>query len=248
MLPTDSPRQRKSLSNKDSIGSASENEPDDLFQDFTTHVQYLGKIELRTPGLTEIMDTVGSTYTRAKPYLKSMDKSILIFNKDGIHIKVEPHSSHSSTSRSSNNVTTLPDSLLNNTDSESIYKPRRILYCAVDRTHQKVFFFNYQYGPRAENIHLHMIVCKTHKDAKELAKRCSQLFKRIQIEMHKKDKEKREDHIQSVQKIMTRSHQNITSSSTSSTTGSKEGSCSGTYGSGGSAGDWVQDRVELSMA
>ena len=119
----------------------------------------------------------------------------------------------------------------------------------MDKTHQKVFFFNYQFAHRADNIHLHMVVCKTHKDAKELAKRCSQLFKLIQIELHKRDKEKREDHIQGVLRIKDRSSQNITSSSTSSTTGgSKEGSCSGTYGSGGSAGEWVQDRVELSMA
>ena len=129
-------------------------------------------------------------------------------------------------------------------EPECLFKARRILYCAVDKTHPKVFFFNYQYGLRAENIQLNMVVCKTTKESKELAKRLSLLFKRIQIEQHKRDKEKREDHIQNVQRVRTRSNQNITSSSTN---GSKEGSCSGHYGSGGSASEWIQG-LQLSMA
>lgn len=215
--------------------------------EFTANVTYLEKVELRNPGLPEIMETVGNVYTQAKPSLKSMGRSILTLNTDGIHIKPDiHHHGGSSSTKSLNNVYNMTDTLKQDLTAETdcLFKARRILYCGVDKTHPKVFFFNYQYGLRAENIQLNMVICKTTKDSKELAKRLSQLFKRIQIEQHKRDKEKREDHIQNVQRVRTRSNQNITSSSTN---GSKEGSCSGTYGSGGSASEWAPG-LQLSMA
>ncbi|XP_066916759.1 uncharacterized protein [Clytia hemisphaerica] len=246
---TDSPRQRKSVVTKEQSGLVSDSDPDFGFHEFTMDVIHLEPIRLRNPGLTDMMETVGTAYTKAKPKLKTMCKCTLNLNTDGINIKQDDHTGSSTvpsrnTSHDGDGITPATA-----TDLECLYKVRRMLYCAVDKTHQKVFFFNYQYGSRAENVDLHMIVCKNPKDAKELAKRVSQLFKKIQIEQHKRDKEKREDHIQSVHRIRTRSNQNITSSSASSTTGSKDGSCSGTYGSKGSAGEWsVQDRIQLSMA
>ena len=245
---TGSPRQRKSISHTETHSSTLETE-DTTIHEFTSNVIYLGKVELRNPGLAEIMETVGNVYTKAKPSLKSMERSILTLNTDGIHIKPDDshhhHRHHSSTStKSLNSIHNLPDTVKHDLiETECLFKARRILYCGVDKTHPKVFFFNYQYGLRAENIQLNMVVCKTTKDSKELAKRLSQLFKRIQIEQHKRDKEKREDHIQNVQRVRTRSNHNITSSAN----GSKEGSCSGTYGSGGSASEWVQG-LQLSMA
>lgn len=222
--------------------------------EFTSNVIYLGKVELRNPGLSEMMETVGNIYTKAKPSFKNMERSILTLNSDGIHIRTDTGNHHhhhhhsSSSSKSLNSVHNLSssDTMRHHdlNEPECLFKARRILYCAVDKTHPKVFFFNYQYGLRAENIQLNMVVCKTTKESKELAKRLSLLFKRIQIEQHKRDKEKREDHIQNVQRVRTRSNQNITSSSTN---GSKEGSCSGHYGSGGSASEWIQG-LQLSMA
>lgn len=229
----DSPRQKKSLGLRESTGSTSDVEEEPL-RELNVMVQYLGKLELRKPGYSDICETVNSTYTRAKPYLKSMDKSTLIFNQDGITIKHEPLRKNSTPHEY------LDGSRMSIPETETLYKARRILYCAVDKTHQRVFFFNYQYGSRAENVHMHVIVCKKDRDAKELAKRCSLLFKKIQKDLHKKDKERREDHVNGLQQIRTKSSQSLQSP----TSGSKESSCSGTCGSG----EWMQERIGLSMA
>eukprot|EP00794_Sanderia_malayensis_P003568 gene3568-4072_t len=135
-------------------------------------LQYLGFVEIKSPGLDEICENVDKMYTQAKPFLKNLEKTTLNIVKDGIDIG--PKS----------------DADLNS----KLYKFRRILYCGVDKKHRRVFSFNYQYGSRAENIHLHVIVCRTKEDAKNLAKRLGDIFKDISVEMHRKEKEDKRKH------------------------------------------------------
>jgi len=140
-------------------------------------VQYLGFIEIKLPGLDEICENVDKMYAQAKPFLKSYEKTSLVTAKEGIEIGPKH------------------DEL-----GKHFFKYRRILYCGVDKQHRRVFSFNYQYGSRAENIHLHVIVCKTKEDAKHLAKRLGEIFKDISSELHKKEKEDKRRHSENLSK------------------------------------------------
>lgn len=134
--------------------------------------QYLGFVEIKSPGLDEICENVDKMYTQAKPFLKTLEKATLRIVDEGIEIGPKT-----------------------DTDADSkLYKFRRILYCGVDKLHRRVFSFNYQYGSRAENIHLHVIVCRTKEDAKNLAKKLGDIFRDISVEMHRKEKEDKRKH------------------------------------------------------
>ncbi len=142
-------------------------------QEHTTFIaQYLGFVEIKSPGLDEICENVDKMYTQAKPFMKTLEKATLKIVQDGIEIG--PKS----------------DAEINS----KLYKFRRILYCGVDKQHRRVFSFNYQYGSRAENIHLHVIVCRTKEDAKHLAKRLGDIFRDISVELHRKEKEDKRKH------------------------------------------------------
>ena len=140
-------------------------------------VQYLGFVEIKLPGLDEICENVDKMYTQAKPFLKSYEKTALRIAKEGIEIGPK-----------------------NEDVGKHFFKYRRILYCGVDKKHRRVFSYNYQYGSRAENIHLHVIICKTKEDAKHLAKLLGEIFKDISSELHKKEKENKRRHSESLSK------------------------------------------------
>ena len=140
-------------------------------------VQYLGFVEIKLPGLDEICENVDKMYAQAKPFMKSYEKTSLVTAKDGIEIGPR-----------------------NEELGKHFFKYRRILYCGVDKQHRRVFSFNYQYGSRAENIHLHVIVCKTKEDAKHLAKRLGEIFRDISSELHKKEKEDKRRHSENLSK------------------------------------------------
>ena len=136
-------------------------------------VHYLGHVSLKLPGLNEICENVEKMYSEAKSTLKTAEKGILTITREGVEIK---------------------QNLKSDGPSCCLYKNRRILYCGVDKKHQKIFSFNYQYGSRAENIHLHVVVCKNKEDAKTIAKRLSEIFRELSAEQHKKEKEDKKRH------------------------------------------------------
>lgn len=186
--------------------------------EYTSFVaQYLGFVEIKLPGLDEICENVDRIYTQAKPFLKTCEKTTLRITKEGIEIgpKTEEMGKH-------------------------FFKYRRILYCGVDRQHRRVFSFNYQYGYRAENIHLHVIVCKTKEDAKHLAKKLGEIFKDISSELHKKEKEDKRRHSENLSKSRgsSRSEPNVSRRLTKSdSTCSSEAEVTSPQ-SGGSDGLW----------
>ncbi|XP_012553967.1 low density lipoprotein receptor adapter protein 1 [Hydra vulgaris] len=182
-------------------------------------LQYLGFAELKAPGLPEICVKVNNMYLAAKPSLKTFDKTQVTLSRAGITLK-------------------------QNNENEYIYKPRRIIYCGVDKQHQRVFSFNYQYGLRAENIHLHVLVCKTKEDARMIAKYLGQVFKIISKDEHEKDKKDKQMHSEGLTKFKTRSTQNINhntnnyypKSQIKDGSASKENSCE--KGACGSDSEW----------
>lgn len=235
-----SPRPKKTYADYQHPSSSNSDIEEELVQT-NYSVQYLGHVELKSPGLNEIIETVNKMYHHAKPYLKSLEKSLLTLNRDGITIK-----QYGVPRRDVEEEESL--------ESEILYKPRRILYCGVDKQHQRVFSFNYQFGARAENIQLHVLVCKTKDDARHVAKYLAQLFKRISTDMHRKEKEDKKQHQEGLTKLKARSNQNIHTYAnitypTRRSMGSKDGSCSGgTCGSGEWMAEKERERIELSMA
>ena len=183
-------------------------------------LQYLGFAELKAPGLPEICVKVNNMYLAAKPSLKTLDKTQVTLSRAGITLK-------------------------QNNENEYIYKPRRIIYCGVDKQHQRVFSFNYQYGSRAENIHLHVLVCKTKDDARLIAKYLGQVFKIVSKDEHEKDKKDKQMHSEGLTKFKTRSTQNINQQNTNNYypksqlkegSAGKENSCD--KGACGSVAEW----------
>ena len=180
-------------------------------------VQYLGFVDIKLPGLDEICENVDKMYTQAKPFLKTYEKTTLRSAKEGLEIGPK-----------------------NEEVGKHFFKYRRILYCGVDKQHRRVFSFNYQYGSRAENIHLHVIVCKTKEDAKNLAKMLSEIFKDISSELHKKEKEDKRKHSETLSRSRgsSRSEPNVNrrlTKSESTCSSEAEGS---PRPSGGSDGIW----------
>lgn len=179
--------------------------------------QYLGFVEIKLPGLDEICENVDKMYNQAKPFLKTYDKTTLRITKEGIEIGPK-----------------------NEELGRHFFKYRRILYCGVDRQHRRIFSFNYQYGNRAENIHLHVIVCKTKEDAKHLAKKLGEIFRDISSEQHKKEKEDKRRHSENLSRSRgsSRSEPNVSRRLTKSdSTCSSETEVSSPP-SGGSDGIW----------
>eukprot|EP00112_Aurelia_sp_Birch-Aquarium-sp1_P008813 Seg1981.2 transcript_id=Seg1981.2/GoldUCD/mRNA.D3Y31 product="Low density lipoprotein receptor adapter protein 1" protein_id=Seg1981.2/GoldUCD/D3Y31 len=184
--------------------------------------QYLGFVEIKSPGLDEICENVDKMYTQAKPFMKTLEKTTLKINKEGIEIGPK------------------------NEEIESkLFKFRRILYCGVDKQHRRVFSFNYQYGSRAENIHLHVIVCKTKEDAKNLAKKLAEIFREISIELHKKEKEDKRRHSENLSRSRgssksepNMSNRLVKSDSNYSSSGASEVGSPGSPPSCGSDGMW----------
>ena len=236
-------------SNESKLLSSSSSDFEDDIQGMEILVHYLGYVEVKSPGFNEICDTVNKMYQRAKPYIKSLDKSLLALNRDGIRIKQDI------ASIKKDDVIDSTEGAHRPLEIENIYKPRRVLYCGVDKQHQRVFSFNYQFGARSENIHLHVVVCKTKDDARSVAKYLAQLFRRISKEVHQREKEDKQKHSEGLNKLKTKSNQSIhtyqnlsypANSPSVTSIDSNESSCSGTCGSG----EWLPDRIisQLSMA
>ena len=180
-------------------------------------VQYLGFVEIKLPGLDEICENVDKMYTQSKPFLKTYEKTALRLGKEGIEIGPK-----------------------NEEVGKQFFKYRRILYCGVDKQHRRIFSFNYQYGSRAENIHLHVIVCKTKEDAKHIAKMLGEIFRDISSELHKREKEDKRRHSENLSKSRgsSRSEPNVSRRLTKSdSTCSSEAEVSSPQ-SGGSDGIW----------
>ena len=202
--------------NENHQSASNGNVPTHQSENTTFVAQYLGFVQIKSPGLDEICENVDKMYTRAKQ-AKSFEKTILRFMKEGIEMGPK-----------SEDV------------GKQFFKFRRILYCGVDKQHRRVFSFNYQYGSRAENIHLHVVVCKTKEDAKNLAKKLAEIFKDISIELHKREKEDKRRHSESLSRSRgtSRSEPNVSRRLTKSDSTCSSDPDPGSPQSGGSDGIW----------
>jgi len=211
------------------------------------NVQYLGFKELKSPGLEEFVENVNLMYENAKPCLKIIEKSIMTLSNDSIIIKTDDVA----TKKTKKLKKTLSQPIEEPSDNaftekentDQIFKPRRILYCGIDSNHQRVFSFYYQFDKRAENIHLHVLCCKTKDDAKHIAKYLAIVFKNIQSDLHRKEKEEKRHHSIEITKLKLKSSSSqldnsLPTSPTSSIISNDDGSCSGMSGSG----EWIPRR------
>lgn len=180
-------------------------------------VQYIGYDELKLPGFNEICDSVNKQYQRVKPELKTFQRSMLSVTKEGIELCGSDVSSSS---------------------IGELFKPRRIRYCGVDKQHQRVFSFNYQYGNKSEDVHLHVIVCRSKEDAKTVAKMLASVFKRVSKEMHQKEKEDKQKHSEGLIKLKSTSSSSSMKSFNSSRTVEQSPDCNSSPSS-----DWNDPNI-----
>jgi len=172
---------------------------------------YLKYHEARSPGLDEIIETANKIYNHHKPYMRMREKSLISIDSEGIRIKETV-----AIKRSERDIVTcdvIPEHA-ETTVVDTLYRSRRIVYCGVDKLHQKVFVFNYQYAARPENIHIHVILCKTKDDAKSIAKALKKIFKNLSKESHQTNIDIKREHAEELNKLITKSNQSLQNSTT----------------------------------
>ena len=149
--------------------------------DFSIHsptysVKYLGFERLFKAGLSEICDTVKTVYVSQKPALKSLNHFSLKLTKQELTLRDKDSTE----------------------DEEKVFALRRILFCGVVKTNQKIFFYNYQFGQKGDAIDCHAVLCENKLEAKSLAKVISKAFKEAQHEEHQMDIASRRLHAQNL--------------------------------------------------
>ena len=134
--------------------------------------KYLGCEELYRPGLQDICETVRTIYRHQKPRLKSLDHYSVTLSKDELSLRDRDSTE----------------------DEERVFGLRRILYCGVYRPQQKIFFFNYQFGPKGDAVNCHVILLPNKEEAKSLAKVIQKAFHVLTHELHVQDVQNRRLH------------------------------------------------------
>ena len=137
-------------------------------------VKYLGCEELYKPGLSEICLTVKSIYSQKKRKVKSLDHYSLTLSKEELSLRDKDSTE----------------------DEEHVYGLRRILFCGVYKPKQTIFFYNYQFGPKGDQLKCHVVLCRDKEDAKSLAKVIGKAFREAQHEAHIEDVASRRLHAQ----------------------------------------------------
>lgn len=132
-------------------------------EEFT--VRYLGSGQLERPGLEEMCSFVeATTHNRRKSKERKLQKRNLTISEQDFSITL---------------------SLADSITSPLVFKIRRIQFCAVYQLNPKIFFFTYQFGKTADTVDCHVVMCKSKKQAKILAKEASVLFKDATFSLHK---------------------------------------------------------------
>ena len=129
----------------------------------TFAVRYLGSGQLTRPGLEEMCTFVHTTFEERKSKLKQLRKGSLVTSMEDFVIT----------------------SCQNGLDSPLVFKIRRIQFCGVYKINPKIFFFTYQFGKSADTVDIHVVMCKSNKEAKTLAKEAAVLFRDVTFSLHK---------------------------------------------------------------
>ena len=135
--------------------------------DFNIHtptysVKYLGFEKLWSPGSSEICDTVKAIFTSKKPGVKSLDHYSLKLTKQELSLRDRDSTE----------------------DEEKVFLLRRIRFSGVFKANQRIFFFTYQPGTKAESVECNVVLCKSNSEAKSLAKVISKAFGDARSEFH----------------------------------------------------------------
>lgn len=138
----------------------------------TYSVKYLGSQQLYSPGFAEICDTVKAIFAQEKPKLKSFDHYSLKLTKEELSLRDRDSTE----------------------DEEKVFLLRRIRFSGVSKAYQRVFFFTYQFGSKAASVECNVVLCKSNKEAKSLAKVISKAFGDARSEFHHQEVASRKLH------------------------------------------------------
>ncbi|KXJ14108.1 uncharacterized protein LOC110239306 [Exaiptasia diaphana] len=138
----------------------------------TYKVKYLGCEELYKPDLSQMCDTVNDIYNRQRSRFKKLNRCSLVITKEALILR-DPDKTE---------------------DEEQGFCLKRILYCGVYGRHQRLFFYNYQFGIKGDLVNCHAILCESKEEAKSLAKVISKAFKYAAHKAHQEDLENRKLH------------------------------------------------------
>ncbi|XP_031570087.1 low density lipoprotein receptor adapter protein 1-A-like [Actinia tenebrosa] len=138
----------------------------------TYKVRYLGCEELYKPDLTQMCETVDDIYTRQRSRFRKLTRCSLVITKEALILR-DPDKTE---------------------DEERGFSLKRILYCGVYGRHQKLFFYNYQFGVKGDLVNCHALLCETKEEAKSLAKVISKAFRIQAQKAHQEDLENRKLH------------------------------------------------------
>lgn len=138
--------------------------------DFSIHtptytVKYLGCERLCSPGFAEICDTVKIIFMSKKSALKSLDHYSLKLTKQELSLRDRDSTE----------------------DEEKVFLLRRIRFSGVFKANQRIFFFTYQFGTKAESVECNAVLCKNNSEAKSLAKVISRAFGDARSEVHREE-------------------------------------------------------------
>ena len=153
--------------------------------DFNIHrptytVTYLGCDTLYKPGLPEMCDAVNMMLCYHKAKLKSKACFTLCLSKQELTLRDQ-----------------------DGTEAEErVFGLRRILFCGVYKPKQNIFFFNYQFGPKGEQVDCHVVVCKSKRDAKSLAEVIRKAFRESQHDAHIEEQSHKRQHLQGLSKSL----------------------------------------------
>ena len=131
----------------------------------TFTVRYLGSEQLERPGLEEMCTFVNATWKTKKSKERTLHKRNLVISEQDLSITSRPADSN---------------------DSSLVFKIRRIQFCGVYQVNPKIFFFTYQFGKTSDTVDCHVVMCKSKKQAKILAKEAAILFKDATFSLHKR--------------------------------------------------------------
>jgi hypothetical protein len=138
----------------------------------TYEVKYLGCEELYKPDLTQMCETIDDIYTKQRSRFKKLTRCSLVITKEALILR-DPDKTE---------------------DEERGFTLKRILYCGVYGRHQKLFFYNYQFGVKGDLVNCHALLCESKEEAKSLAKVISKAFRMAAQKAHQEDLENRKLH------------------------------------------------------
>ena len=134
-------------------------------------VKHLGTVLCSHPGIDEICRAMAEKYT---VYSRQKIKTLSLYNL----------------TVSSQGITLEKGADANEESSVKKFSIKRIVYCGVDRQHQKIFAFFYR---SPENIYgaleCHVVKCQLKRHAKKIALKLSEIFQGMESEKHEEPSE-----------------------------------------------------------